>query len=112
NPWWNDVLENGPASRFGAFFDISWNGSPRKDLHGRVLLPLLGGPYASVLEKGELKLAFDPSRGAFSIHYYQRRFPIAPCSYAKILSHRIDELKRSMRADDESLAELYSILSA
>src|SRR5438477_10782400 len=24
NPWWNDVLENGPSSRFAPFFDIEW----------------------------------------------------------------------------------------
>ena len=29
NVWWNDVLENGPASKYGAYFDIAWRGSPR-----------------------------------------------------------------------------------
>src|SRR5213596_306529 len=24
NPWWMDVLENGPSSRFARFFDIEW----------------------------------------------------------------------------------------
>ncbi|HEY2587763.1 MAG TPA: alpha-amylase family glycosyl hydrolase, partial [Tepidisphaeraceae bacterium] len=32
NAWWNDVLENGPASRFAHYFDISWHGSPRPEL--------------------------------------------------------------------------------
>ena len=29
NPWWQDVLENGPSSRFARFFDIEWR--PVKD---------------------------------------------------------------------------------
>ena len=24
NAWWNDVLENGPSSRFSTYFDIAW----------------------------------------------------------------------------------------
>src|SRR5438067_10375786 len=27
NPWWNDVLENGPASPYAGFFDIAWQAS-------------------------------------------------------------------------------------
>ena len=29
NQVWNDVLAHGPASRYGTFFDIDWDGSPR-----------------------------------------------------------------------------------
>jgi (1->4)-alpha-D-glucan 1-alpha-D-glucosylmutase len=44
NPWWMDVLEHGPASEYGQYFDIDW--SPVKDeLMGKVLLPVLGEPY-------------------------------------------------------------------
>ena len=25
NPWWNDVLENGPGSIYAEFFDIDWD---------------------------------------------------------------------------------------
>src|SRR6266576_2786039 len=45
NAWWNDVLENGPASRYGAYFDIAWRSSPRPELQDKVLLPVLGEPY-------------------------------------------------------------------
>ena len=38
NAWWNDVLENGPASRYGAYFDIAWRSSPRPELQDKVLL--------------------------------------------------------------------------
>lgn len=76
NAWWNDVLENGPASRFAGYFDISWHGSPRPELHEKVLLPLLGKPYAEALEAGELQLTYEDGR--FAVDYYDRRFPISP----------------------------------
>src|SRR5438552_13172108 len=67
NPWWNDVLENGPSSPYAAFFDIDWYSSPRPQLHGKVLLPILGAPYGEVLESGQLRLAF--AAGAFTLPY-------------------------------------------
>ena len=43
NAWWNDILENGPP-RHAGYFDIDWN--PLKpDLHGKVMLCILGDPY-------------------------------------------------------------------
>src|SRR3712207_6203941 len=33
NKWWNDVLEFGALSRYGEYFDITWFGSPRQELH-------------------------------------------------------------------------------
>ena len=91
NAWWNDVLENGPASRYGAYFDIAWRSSPRPELQDKVLLATLGDPYGDVLEAGQLELAF--ADGAFSIHYFDRRFPVAPRAYESILEHRLDELE-------------------
>ena len=110
NAWWNDVLENGPASRYGAYFDIAWRSSPRPELQDKVLLAVLGDPYGDVLEAGQLRLAF--ADGAFSIHYYDRRFPVAPRSYAKVLGHRLDELERALGPEDPALAEYQSILTA
>ena len=53
NPWWMDVLENGPSSRYARFFDIEWQ--PIKDeLADKVLLPILGDHYGAVLEEQEL----------------------------------------------------------
>jgi (1->4)-alpha-D-glucan 1-alpha-D-glucosylmutase len=76
NAWWNDVLEHGRRSRYADYFDIAWRGSPRPELHDKVLLPLLGGLYGDVLEKGELKLVRED--GKLWVRYYQRRFPINP----------------------------------
>src|ERR1700731_2081388 len=44
NVWWNDVLENGPSSRYANYFDIDWF-SYRPNLRERVLIPFLGEPY-------------------------------------------------------------------
>ena len=49
NAWWNDVLENGPASRYAGYFDIAWEAAPRAQLHNKVLLPALGEPYGDAL---------------------------------------------------------------
>ena len=110
NAWWNDVLENGPASRYAGYFDITWRSSPRPELHDKVLLPLLGEPYGDVLEKGQFRLAFED--GTFGLYYYERRFPISPRTYARILLHRFDELTSSLRPENLDLLEYQSIANA
>ena len=110
NAWWNDVLEDGPSSRYGAYFDIAWRTSSRPELQDKVLLPVLGEPYGDVLEAGQLRLAF--ADGAFSVHYYDRRFPVAPHGYGKVLGHRPDELERALGAEDPDFIEYQSILTA
>src|SRR5262249_12418257 len=50
NVWWNEVLERGPASPYAGFFDITWYASPRPELRGKILLPILGELYGRVLE--------------------------------------------------------------
>ena len=53
NAWWLEVLENGEASTYAEFFDIDWY--PLKDeLQGKVLVPVLGDQYGTVLDAGEL----------------------------------------------------------
>lgn len=109
--WWLDVLENGQASVYAAFFDIDW--SPLKDeLRGKVLVPFLGGSYGSILEKGELRLTFDAERGNFGITYYDHYFPIDPKSYPKILNYRLERLEEQLSSDDLRLVGLKSLISA
>ena len=75
NPWWHDVLENGPSSAYARSFDIDW--FPVKDeLHVKVLLPILGDQYGLVLDRGELKLGFD--NGSLVLHYWDQRLPVNP----------------------------------
>jgi (1->4)-alpha-D-glucan 1-alpha-D-glucosylmutase len=109
NEWWNDVLENGPISAYAPYFDVDW--SPlQTELRNKVLLPILGEQYGRVLENGELQLTFQD--GAFFIHYYEHVLPIAPFSYATILSGPCDRIAHVRQAEDESLVELQSILTA
>jgi (1->4)-alpha-D-glucan 1-alpha-D-glucosylmutase len=87
NPWWLDVLENGPSSRFARFFDIEWN--PVKDeLADKVLIPILGDQYGDALERQELHLAFRDGR--FVVTHYDDVLPIAPDTYGRILSEALD----------------------
>jgi len=110
NPWWNDVLENGAASPHASTFDIGWYASPRPQLRGRLLLPVLGDPYGKVLEAGQLSLEF--AAGTFSITYFDHRFPVDPASAARILGQRADQLEQAFAADPEALVEYQSILTA
>ncbi|MEW6375496.1 MAG: alpha-amylase family glycosyl hydrolase, partial [Thermodesulfobacteriota bacterium] len=109
NQWWMDVLENGPSSIYANFFDIDWK--PVKDeLENKVLLPILGDQYGRILENQELTLTFED--GAFFIHYFERKLPVAPISYARILTFRIDELEKRMGSHPFHFQELLSILTA
>ena len=97
NPWWWDVLENGPASRFASAFDVEW-AHPERHLRDRVLLPILGDHYGRVLEDGELRLVWDGDR--FTIRYHEHLMPVAPRS--------LDDLLRvaAARAGSDELAYL------
>src|SRR4030065_1698899 len=107
NQWWIDVLENGPSSMDADFFDIDWK--PIKDeLENKVLFPILGDQYGNVLENQELKLALG--EGAFFIHYHERKFPVAPISYRKILEYRINVLEYKIGSGHSHLQELLSII--
>ncbi|HEX7972264.1 MAG TPA: malto-oligosyltrehalose synthase, partial [Thiobacillus sp.] len=111
NGWWLDVLENGPASRFAGYFDIDWY-ALSEGLPGRVLLPVLGDHYGAVLENGELRLVFDAARGAFSVVYYEHRFPVDPREYPRILSLGLDRLQARLGAGHAVLLEFQSLVTA
>jgi (1->4)-alpha-D-glucan 1-alpha-D-glucosylmutase len=84
NAWWMDVLEWGEDSPYAEYFDINWRDG-RPDLEGRVLLPVLGGPYGATLTAGEIELRFDGELGSFSFWYWEHRFPVSPRVYRRIL---------------------------
>ncbi|MBC7785272.1 MAG: malto-oligosyltrehalose synthase [Burkholderiales bacterium] len=84
NPWWNDVLEFGRASRFADFFDIAWDSYTNAIGREQVLLPILGDQPEAVTSAGELKVTFD-ERGP-GLRYYERWLPLAVESYAVAFS--------------------------
>jgi (1->4)-alpha-D-glucan 1-alpha-D-glucosylmutase len=85
NAWWLDVLEHGPAAAHARFFDIDWRPFDAT-MANRVLVPVLGDQYGVVLERGELRLAFDRVAGEFSVWYHHHRFPVDPREYPRILA--------------------------
>lgn len=108
NPWWRDVLENGPSSRYAEYFDIDWN--PEKpELKNKILLPILGDQYGAALERGEMKLAFE--RGRLSLSAGGRSLPIDPGQSPGVLAYGLEGLKRDMK-DDPALGELLDVVSA
>ena len=111
NAWWLEVLENGEASTYAEFFDIDWY--PLKDeLQGKVLVPVLGDQYGTVLDRGELRLTFDKDKGEFNIVYFQHQFPVSPGEYPRILGYEPEALQQQLGTDNESLLELQSLISA
>jgi glycogen operon protein len=107
NPWWDDVLENGPSSAFAEHFDIDWS-TPKQGLTDRVLLPILGGQYGDVLERGELRLIWD--NDFFRIAYFAHRLPVGPKTLVPIVELLIQLGELGER--DPVRDELESILSA
>ena len=85
NAWWLDVLEWGQRSPYAASFDIDWDLLPFRT-HAGVLLPILGRPYGSALEDGEIVLRFDGKEGSFSAWYFDHRLPIRPDRYRDIVT--------------------------
>ena len=109
NRWWMDVLENGPASEYAAYFDIEWN-PVKLELANKVLLPILGDQYGRILENGELGLVYE--EGTFSLRYYEHQFPVAPDTYHIILGQQLETLQEQLEPEDEQLQDFQSILTA
>jgi len=111
NTWWLDVLENGQSSTYAEYFDIDWK-PLKEELQGKVLVPVLGDQYGSILDRGELKLTFDKQKGEFYFVYFQHRFPIDPSEYPRILKAGMQALERELGAEDIHFVELQSLISA
>ncbi|HEX7630304.1 MAG TPA: alpha-amylase family glycosyl hydrolase, partial [Candidatus Methylomirabilis sp.] len=109
NPWWNDVLENGPSSSYADFFDIDWD-PVKRQLANKVLLPMLGDQYGRALENQELVLEYQD--GAFALRYYDTRLPVAPRSSTQILCLRLDALADVLGENHPEFQEYQSIITA
>src|SRR5438552_2142084 len=110
NPWWQDVLQNGQAAVHASFFDIDWE-RLRDELHGKLLVPVLGEPYGVVLERGELVLAFDAEQGELSIRYGGHRFPLDPQTYPRILAPAAERLRPRLAEEEAALADAFDSLA-
>jgi (1->4)-alpha-D-glucan 1-alpha-D-glucosylmutase len=97
NPWWWDVLENGPASLFAGYFDIDWEGPEDKSAF-TVLAPVLSDHYGRVVEAGALWL--ERTGGTVVLHHQDHVFPISPRTLDDVLA------AAARRAGSAALGEL------
>ena len=113
NPWWMDVLENGPSSEYARYFDIEWHPTAGKGLFlqdNKVLIPVLGDLYGKVLENQELNLKLDEN--GFYIRYYEHRFPLNPSTYNVILEHCLEGIRSGNDVDSSLVEEVSRVLDA
>lgn len=66
NPWWRDVLQNGPDSAYASFFDIDWR--------TKLLLPVLPKQYGDALEQGDFTVRM--ADGAATLECSGMSFPL------------------------------------
>jgi len=83
NAWWWDVLENGPSSRYAAYFDVEWH-PPEAKLRNTVLLPVLGDHYGRAIEARQIQLSREGGR--FTFGYFDHQVPVAPRSLDNLLA--------------------------
>lgn len=107
NPILFDVLENGPRSPYFHFFDVEWE-HPDEAVKGRLLAPFLGDFLGECIARGEIRLRYN-SEG-FALHYYDLAFPVRIESYATILTHNLDKVRRKIGGDHPDYVKLRGIL--
>jgi (1->4)-alpha-D-glucan 1-alpha-D-glucosylmutase len=81
NPWWWDILADGPDAEHAGHFDVGW----RPGTHGQptLLLPELGSPLADELARGDVRLAHhaeDEHGGGWRVVYHDHVWPVRPGS--------------------------------
>lgn len=109
NSWWMDVLEHGPESAYASYFDIDWH-PPSRTLDSKILLPVLGRPFAEALEGGEFNLNFFDGR--LFVQYFDSLFPLAPRTYGGIFGKNIEQLRDKLGEESTAYQEYSGIVSA
>ncbi|MFZ0891632.1 MAG: malto-oligosyltrehalose synthase [Thermoplasmata archaeon] len=102
NPWWRDVLERGPASKFASTFDINWD----REVGGRpqVVLPVLSDTVDESIRLGRVQLRVGP--GELLLDVEGTAFPIGARATSRFLhavrSHLRLEAGRPKRSSPRS----------
>lgn len=109
NPYWRDVLQNGPSAESADWFDIDWH-PVKESLRNRVLLPILSDQYGVVLENGELRLALRDE--GLVLRYFDHILPITPEAVATAFQPEIEDLRAGATVDERNLRELLSVMTA
>ncbi len=106
NKWWRNVLANGPSSPVSEYFDIDWY-PVNSNLHGKVLLAILGQQYGDALESGDLRIEYRD--GEFCLLYADFNLPLNPRQMKFLLRHRWEEsadragIEAAVRQEFESI---------
>ena len=77
NPSWQETLCLGQSAPSAPIFDIDWR-------RGRLVLPILGGPPAEAIARGEIRLGFES--GYVCARYFDHALPLRPRSAARLLA--------------------------
>jgi (1->4)-alpha-D-glucan 1-alpha-D-glucosylmutase len=80
NPWWDDVLANGPFSEFAGYFDLRLPPRRRFQVH----LCSLARPYGAALEAREITIHIVLGRPR--VRHFENSWPLGPASWGKLLS--------------------------
>jgi (1->4)-alpha-D-glucan 1-alpha-D-glucosylmutase len=73
NPWWRDILLNGPDSAYREYFDIEWYAQWIEN-PPKVLIPALGKELDEVLAAGDLKITAE--NGVRHLRYFEHLLPL------------------------------------
>jgi (1->4)-alpha-D-glucan 1-alpha-D-glucosylmutase len=102
-----DVLENGQHSEYFDFFDIEWD-HLYESLSERLLAPFLGRHYSESLDAREINLQYD--NNGFFITYYSLKLPLKIESYVRVLTHRLNGLRKQLGDDHPDMIKFLGIL--
>jgi (1->4)-alpha-D-glucan 1-alpha-D-glucosylmutase len=102
-----DVLENGEHSEYYDFFDIEWKHF-YDSLSDRLLAPFLGRHYSDALEAGEITLKYDNQ--GFHIDYYSLKLPLKIESYVRVITYRLNDLRKRLGDDHPDVIKFLGIL--
>lgn len=106
NPWWRSVLQHGQSSPYANYFDIDWDALPQMTA-GVLVFPILGEPFGTTLEAGDLRLDIDNCD--IVLRYFDNTLPLKPQSYSGILGLPPLEMRTELN-DPSSLAALVDAL--
>lgn len=109
NPLWQTLLAEGRHGPAGEVFDVDWD-HPLPGAAGRIILPLLGGPYGEVLYAGELTL--ELAEGTPQLRYYEHAFPLSSASAAQVRAAGGPEAFNGTPGEPDSFAALHDLLEA
>jgi len=109
NPWWMDLLENGPNSPYATFFDIDW--SPiDSSLKNKIIFPILDRPYHQALENQEIVLKLEEA--GFFIFYREFKLPLNVKSYKLVVSSRMKALESTLGSEHPAVQQLKKLVDA